>query len=250
MIYETLLEQLGDPSDDVRATAVWTLGQLFYKESGKRVAKLLRSDPCEFVRWSAAEALGQMRDGSSILPLISALEDADLMVRTVVVSALGRLRDPRAVDPLKQALERDENASIREHILEVLYKITGVAHRYLTAEQKKIQKYLQEVSANPSNGHAHYNLAVAYFHSKQYVLARTHCETARELGTGVGWLRRRLEELPADAFTAEAAPGAPEPTEHEGLLEGQLAFDSGEVDEARENPEVLQDEDEPTPGGE
>lgn len=245
MIYETLIEQLADPSDEVRATAVWTLGQLFYKESGKKVAKLLRSDPCEHVRWAAAEALGQMRDSGAILPLISALEDADVMVRMVVVSALGRLRDPRAVDPLKQALERDENAPLREHIVEVLYKITGVAHRYLTVEQKKIQKYLQEVTGNPSNGHAHYNLAVAYFHSKQYASARTHCETARQLGTGVGWLRRRLDELPPEAFASEAADAAPTPSEHEDLLEGALAYDSGDVEESEDNPDLLRDDEEP-----
>jgi tetratricopeptide (TPR) repeat protein len=246
VIYETLLEQLSDPSEEVRETAVWTLGQLFYREAGKRLAKLLRTDPCVFVRWAAAEAMATMRDASSITSLVSALEDGDVMVRMVVVSALGRLRDPRAVDDLKRALEREENAPIREQILDVLYRITGVTHRYLTAEQKKIEKYRQEVDANPQNGHARYNLAVAYFHSKLYAQAREHCETARQLGTGVGWLRRRLDELPPDAFTlppeGEAGTGVP-PGEHEAVLEGDLAFDSGDVDEAHDNPDVLRDDD-------
>ena len=248
MIYEALIEQLTDPSDEVRQTAVWSLGQLFYKESGKKLAKLLRSDPSEFVRLAAAEALATMRDSSAVVTLVSALEDTDLIVRMVVVSALGKMRNPAGVDPLKRALEKEENAPIREHILEVLYKITGVTHRYLTAEQKKIEKYQREVDANAQNGHAHYNLAVAYFHSKQYAAARTHCEAARQLGTGVGWLRRRLDELPADAFEA-AEQAAPVRPAHDGLMEGELAFDSGEVPEADENPDVMRDEDEPGEGG-
>lgn len=248
MTYETLVEQLNDPSDEVRQTAVWSLGQLFYKESGKKLAKLLRSDPCVFVRWSAAEALATMHDTSAVVSLEQALEDPEVLVRMVVVSALGKLRSPAAVDPLKRALEKEENAPIREHILEVLYKITGVTHRYLTAEQKKIEKYEREVDANPQNGHAHYNLAVAYFHSKQYAAARKHGEAARELGTGVGWLKRRLDELPADAFlTSEPAP-RPRPGAHEDVMEGELAADSGEVPEAQDNPDVLRDEDdEPAP---
>lgn len=242
MTYDTLVEQLNDPSDEVRQTAVWSLGQLFYRESGKKLAKLLRTDPSEFVRWAAAEALATMRDSSAVLSLVAALEDGDTMVRMVVVSALGKLRNPAAVDPLKRALEREENAPIREHILEVLYKITGVTHRYLTTEQKKIEKYEREVDANPQNGHAHYNLAVAYFHSKQYALARKHGEAARELGTGVGWLKRRLDELPPEAFTApveELRPGSAAPGPHEGAMEGELAYDSGEVAEAADNPDLL-----------
>ena len=249
MIYETLVEQLNDPSDEIRQTAVWSLGQLFYKEAGKKLAKLLRSDPSEFVRWAAAEALATMRDNSSVVSLVAALEDTDVIVRMVVVSALGKLRNPAGVDPLKRALEREENAPIREHILEVLYKITGVTHRYLTTEQKKIEKYQREVDANPQNGHAHYNLAVAFFHSKQYTLARTHGEAARELGTGVGWLRRRLDELPPEAF--ESVPDAAAPrtgadaSAHEDTMEGSLAYDSGEVPESEDNPDVLRDEEEP-----
>lgn len=248
MTYETLVEQLNDPSDEVRQTAVWSLGQLFYKESGKKLAKLLRSDPCVFVRWSAAEALATMRDSSAVVSLEQALEDPEVLVRMVVVSALGKLRSPAAVDPLKRALEKEENAPIREHILEVLYKITGVTHRYLTAEQKKIEKYEREVDANPQNGHAHYNLAVAYFHSKQYALARKHGEAARELGTGVGWLKRRLDELPPDAFAQSEEAPRPRASAHEDVMEGELAFDSGEVAEAQDNPDVLRDDDdEPAP---
>lgn len=250
MTYETLVEQLNDPCDEVRQTAVWSLGQLFYKEAGKKLAKLLRTDPSEFVRWSAAEALATMRDNSAVVSLVSALEDSDMMVRMVVVSALGKLRNPAAVDPLKRALERDENAPVREHILEVLYKITGVTHRYLTTEQKKIEKYDREVDANPQNGHAHYNLAVAYFHSKQYALARKHGEAARELGTGVGWLKRRLDELPPGAFETppeEPRKGSAAPAAHESEMEGELAYDSGEVPETQDNPDVLTDDEDDGP---
>ena len=247
MIYEALIEQLADPSDEVRETAVWSLGQLFYKEAGKKLGKLLRSDPSEFVRLAAAEALATMRDTSSIVTLVAALEDTEMMVRMVVVSALGKLRTPAAVDPLKRALEREENAPIREHIMEVLYKITGVTHRYLTSEQKKIEKYQREVDASPQNGHAHYNLAVAYFHSKQYALARTHGESARELGTGVGWLKRRLDELPPEAFEQRDEPPAPVRPAHDALIEGELAYDSGEVPEAADNPDI-DDDDEDGPG--
>lgn len=243
MTYETLVEQLNDPSDEIRQTAAWSLGQLFYKEAGKKLAKLLRSDPSEFVRWAAAEAIATMRDSSGVTALVAALEDTDVIVRMVVVSALGKMRNPAAVDPLKAALEREANAPIREHILEVLYKITGVTHRYLTSEQKKIEKYEREVDANPQNGHAHYNLAVAFFHSKQYALARKHGEAARELGTGVGWLKRRLDELPAGSFEVTDEPPRPPAGPHDAAMEGELAYDSGDVPESQDNPDVLGDDD-------
>jgi hypothetical protein len=233
MIYETLMEQLNDPSPEVRETVCWTLGQLHYKDATKRLAKLLKGDPSEFVRLAAASALAQIRDRSSTAALTSALEDPDMVVRLGVISGLGKMRDPRAVDALKKALEKDENGQMRDLILQVLFQITGVTHRYLTSEERKIEKYKLEVQLRPESGHAHYNLAVAYFHHRQYILARDQCETARKLGTGVGWLKRRLEELPADAFNPAVPP--PEPSEavreyeRDAGLEGDLVYDSGEV---------------------
>ncbi|MBI4863513.1 MAG: HEAT repeat domain-containing protein [Candidatus Riflebacteria bacterium] len=193
MIYEPLIEQLNDPSCEVRGVTCWALGELHYREATRRLTKLLKSDPCESVRWTAAQALARIGDASAGPALVGALEDPELVVRMVAVSALGRLKDEKSVEPLKRALERPENTLCRGQILEALRRITGVEHRYLTAEERKIEKYLAEVHENPESGHAQYNLAVAYFHHKQYALARRHCDLARKLGTGVQWLERAGE---------------------------------------------------------
>jgi hypothetical protein len=252
MTYEALIEQLSDASEEVRETVCWTLGELGYLEAGRRIARIARHDACLFVRMSAVGALARMHDLASVATVASALEDPEPLVRMAAVSALGQLRDPKAVDPLKRALERDENSALRDPILAVLLKLTGVAHRYLSVEEKKIEKYRAEVQASPENGHAHYNLAVAYFHHREYRLAHEHCEAARTLGTGIAWLRRRLDELPPAAIAAPAAPAAPaaaadgapaggpsagpDPLASAGL-EGELAFDSGEVPEAADDPD-------------
>ncbi len=48
---------------------------------------------------------------------------------------------------------------------------------------------------NPTLADVHNNLGVAYYHNRQYDLAIQHCDRAKALGAGVGWLEERLKTL-------------------------------------------------------
>jgi len=249
VIHDTLLEQLSDPSPEVRETVCWALGQLGYKEAVRRLIRILKSDPSEFVRSSAADALSQIGDPAAVHALIGAMEDQELLVRIVTVAALARLKDSRAVDPLKRALDVDDNSPIRELVLKALQQITGLAHQYLTAEERKIAKYQVEVDSHPESGPAHYNLAVAFYHNGQYKEARYHSEQARALGMGVGWLKRRLEEVPTEhSATDLASPPeqGPEPEAERSLREER--GDDGESDDGACEIDLCRDEPPPVSG--
>lgn len=49
------------------------------------------------------------------------------------------------------------------------------------------------IVVNPNYAEAHYNLAAAYYHKKQYKLAIEHCDKAREFGYSVQLLLEYLK---------------------------------------------------------
>jgi len=65
------------------------------------------------IRRAAAEALGFMRDPTTVGPLLDALKDPDAKVRLFALSSLNRLKDASMVDGLIGALE-DKNPKVRE----------------------------------------------------------------------------------------------------------------------------------------
>ncbi len=61
----------------------------------------------------AACALGDMRAGEAVEPLVDALHDPNSEVRQAAAKALGDIGDVKAIEPLKQALG-DRYRSVRE----------------------------------------------------------------------------------------------------------------------------------------
>lgn len=61
----------------------------------------------------AACALGDMRAGRAVEPLLAALHDDNSDVRQAAAKALGDIGDGRAMEPLREAL-RDEYRGVRE----------------------------------------------------------------------------------------------------------------------------------------
>lgn len=84
---------------DPGATADWV--------AAKRYVRALSADRPE-LRMTAANALGDVGDGSVVPALVDALDDSDLRVRARAAHALGQIGDPRAVDPLAARLEADD----------------------------------------------------------------------------------------------------------------------------------------------
>jgi HEAT repeat protein len=80
------------------------------------------------VRFSAASALGDIKDKSAVEPLIVLLKDKYPFVRFSAASALGKMKDARAIDSLTVLL-KDEDPAVRQAAEKALEDITGKDHR-------------------------------------------------------------------------------------------------------------------------
>jgi HEAT repeat protein len=72
-----------------------------------------------YVRWTAAEALGQIGDTRAVAPLCELLADRDSDVRRVAIEALERIGDPAAVEPLCHAVQ-DSDWKVRMRAVRAL----------------------------------------------------------------------------------------------------------------------------------
>ncbi|MCP4351284.1 MAG: hypothetical protein GY795_37950 [Desulfobacterales bacterium] len=103
---ESLIEAMGDISDNVCISATWALGKIGDKNAVEPLIDSLNNSN-EVVRCSAANALGMIGDQISIQPLIRALKDSDGNVRSSAAEALGMIGDPCAVPHLIDAMKDD-----------------------------------------------------------------------------------------------------------------------------------------------
>jgi HEAT repeat protein len=85
---EPLLDKLKDEDAQVRENAVTVLGQVGDDRAIEPLAKVLKHDPVATVRWRAADALAALKEPEAIEPLLAALNDSDLGVRTHAAQAL------------------------------------------------------------------------------------------------------------------------------------------------------------------
>lgn len=104
--FAALEEALGDPDEQVRAHALWSLGVAGHKSSAKRVESLLASDSAQ-TRKTAAYVLGALGSTDSAPLLKRALEDAAVDVRWNAALALARLGHADGYDVLLSMLKRE-----------------------------------------------------------------------------------------------------------------------------------------------
>ena len=103
------------------ASAMGILVDLGDPRAVPRIMAVLKSrDP--YLRYHAAEALGELNDRQAVPKLIIALKDPVVRVRYFAAMALGKLNDLRAVPALIEALD-DESISVRYAAAEVLGKL-------------------------------------------------------------------------------------------------------------------------------
>ena len=79
-------------------------------------------DEDSYVRWSAAEALGNIKSDTAVQPLINALKDEDSDVRWRAAEALGNIKSDTAVQPLINALKDEDSdlcGGVRQKHLEI-----------------------------------------------------------------------------------------------------------------------------------
>jgi len=103
---------LKEPNPDVKATAAFQLGQLRDKKAVEPLIKAL-ADPSLSVKTNVMAAFESFKDPRTVDPLIEvALKDSDPKVRDMAVTTLGIIKDVRAVQPLIKAL-KDPDIGVR-----------------------------------------------------------------------------------------------------------------------------------------
>ncbi len=96
---------LSDEDDEVRLAALNGVTHINVFSNVDRVVRLI-SDPSALVRRRAAQALGTLKSGDAVVPLIaltSVGNEPDAGVRAAAVWALGQIADPQALDAVLAA---------------------------------------------------------------------------------------------------------------------------------------------------
>jgi HEAT repeat protein len=103
-----------DPSDQVRETSVWALGNSDLRDEDRDVIEaLLSSDPSDQVRESAAWALGNSPRRPAARALVVALGDKSVHVRESAAWALAETEDDDTAPAISAAFRRETNSEVR-----------------------------------------------------------------------------------------------------------------------------------------
>lgn len=123
---EKIFHELKDKSQPERWTRVIAL-EKFGTPAVDYLYKAL-DDEDKWVRYMAADALGNIGDVRSIERLIPLLNDQDQDVRFATASALGNIGHPSAEQALTQTCSRD-NCFVRVAAEEALAKLTDLGKK-------------------------------------------------------------------------------------------------------------------------
>ena len=119
----TLLTSLRDQADEVREAAAWSLGQISSLDATAPLIAVL-DDHDHVVRGLAALALRQR--GTNAAPardaLLARLGDSEVGVRMMAAQAIGRLKDPSTIDALVAACKVPDQ---QVHVLRSLADALG-----------------------------------------------------------------------------------------------------------------------------
>lgn len=150
VVVQTLKEALSDPSEDVRLSALWSLGTLQARECADEVKKFLEADRSEF-RKIAAYVLGAMGDASAIPSIQKLLNDPSHDVRWNAALALARLGNDGGQDILLQMLDPAlfSGLGMKESEIEIV-RINAIKGLALIQKPESI-KILQSLSRQDNN---------------------------------------------------------------------------------------------------
>jgi putative membrane-bound dehydrogenase-like protein len=128
-----LASKLKSADAEVRAAAIWSLGELRVNDGRERILELLQDKDVR-VRRAAAGAAGKMGAKSASEPLLKLAEDADSGVRSASLDSLRQLREKRVV-PLAVAALSDRALEMKA--LECLRELGGLEQAGAVAELAK-----------------------------------------------------------------------------------------------------------------
>jgi twitching motility protein PilT len=109
----------------LRISACDTLGRLKQEAA---VPALVEALGDEDTRWAAIDALAQIGSMQALRPLTALLRDPRAEVRLEVVRAFARFDEPRLVPLLQQVIERDESSEVRTRAAEVIRDLSARLH--------------------------------------------------------------------------------------------------------------------------
>lgn len=105
---ETYLKNLKSENIKVKNDAVYQLGEKKEKSAVPVLIKLLTSDKCGETKLIVIEALGKIKESSSVNSLATVLSENDIKIKIAAIKALGKIKDSHAVQPLLNSLsDRD-----------------------------------------------------------------------------------------------------------------------------------------------
>lgn len=111
---------LHDPNANVRAAAARSLGLLGYRDAIPSIIEALKDE--EWVRFSALDALGELKAEEAVSDIASLLADSSEAVRFAAIEALGKIGSEKAVDALMAYLPKasvDEGNAVIKSLIQI-----------------------------------------------------------------------------------------------------------------------------------
>lgn len=121
-LVEPICRLLSDADWWLRITACDALGRLKDERAVPHLVKALEDEDC---RWAAIDGLAQIGSSLSLKPLAGMLRDPRAEVRIEVIRAFSRFTEPRLLPLLESVKEKDPSSEVRTRASEVLRDMEG-----------------------------------------------------------------------------------------------------------------------------
>lgn len=121
---EPLRKALRDPEGIIRSHAAEALARIGGASQLQALEQVLRNDEDPTVRALTASALGQIGDPAVVPPLVAALDDASVPVRSRAAEALGEAGFASAREALEKAASGDPDEGVRSTAAAALRRLS------------------------------------------------------------------------------------------------------------------------------
>lgn len=120
---DTLVEYTSHPDDNVKTTAVESIGKVQDPRSVPVLGELYQTS--DILKYSIVEALGNIGVPDVMQILMGALDSGDIIEYFTSIGALGATELPEAMSPLYERLLKEEDSGTRKLIIKSIAQIEG-----------------------------------------------------------------------------------------------------------------------------
>jgi hypothetical protein len=149
---DPLIIALEDEKDDyARRAMAWSLGELKDPRANQVLISKL-DDHDKETRANAAEALGKIQHGDSLIPLLKASKDGDVGVQNKVIAALGKLPAQLILSEAERAA-KDDRLLLIKHLQDYLFNVDNeiVTKKVLQIKGPILADYKEELAKIKTN---------------------------------------------------------------------------------------------------